>query len=130
MAGNLRWKFHDPEGTLPDFVFPINPSQMDPPDVAGFTDSVGTYDGGVGTYPVAANRQAPLQWTFKGVAYGAEMMATLNAWVTNARPIHISDHYGQVWRVLISDITADRKQTRKVGRQAYTASTLMLGRVS
>ncbi len=130
MSGNGRWKFHDPEGTLDDYTFPVNPNQQDPADVILFNDTpIPTQEGAQG---VLTAIQGPQQWTFSGTSLSQEQIDEFQIWIDNGRNVEITDHYDQTWLVQLTDIsTMTRKLAhRSSARINWVVQALMIGKVS
>lgn len=122
---NWLWTFHDPDGTLPDWTFPVNPNAMDAPEIGhDIVISPWNIDGS------SAPRETPTspsQWSFGGVLYTLDHHDTLEAWLENGRPIVLTDHYGRAWKIQLVSVDTQRGGTRRhPQRHTYTAQALML----
>lgn len=122
-----RWKFHDPEGEMGDWTFPVNPSRHDPPE-PGET---------VNPEPVSvdgSNRDLPQptppsSWSWDGLFYTLAELDIMHDWLEHGRPIQLTDHLGQHFTIQLSGVEATRNGSRNFPeRHKYTASALMLTR--
>lgn len=124
-----RWSYHDPEGTLVDYTFATSPNQRDDPELEEPMDALPTgVDGAVAVLPTSPQ---PADWSFKGICFTLADLAQHEVWMDNARPIELTDHHGQTWRIQIRDIETARKGSRAFPeKQEVTVHCVMLGRVA
>ena len=128
----IRWKLHDEDapavGSLPDWVFPINPNKMDSPELLEEVSAEPvSFDG---TNRDTVQPSTPGEWSFQGVLYTLEDVDMLVLWLDHGRAIHLTDHYDRTWRIQLQDIGLQRAGTRlRPHRHTYSVSALMLGRV-
>lgn len=123
-----RWKFHDPDGVLADYTFWHSPASRDDPELDEAMDALPT--GVRGEYVALPQAPAPMDWTFKGVVYSLAELGQFETWLDNARPIHVTDHHNQTWRIQIHDMDTTRKGSRLYPeKQEVTVRCLMLGKV-
>lgn len=123
-----RWKFHDPDGVLADYTFAHNPASRDEPELDEPMDPLPVWvDGAYVAMPGARTTQ---DWSFKGVVYTLADLAQFEAWLDNARPIELTDHHSQVWRIQIRDIETTRRGSRIwPEKHDVTVRCMMLGKV-
>ena len=132
----LRWTFH--EETLPgisvtdalaDWTIPVNPARMSAPEmIENISAEPRNVDSGNRD---TESPRVPVQWTFEGVLYTLAELDTLEAWLDRGHVIHLTDHFGRTWRVLLEDVNAVRNGSHIYPeRHRYTATCQMLGEVT
>ena len=129
MSANGRWKFHDPEGNLADYIFHTNPNQQDAADIPLDQDTpIPTQDG---TQGVMTAIQGPQPWTFSGTSMTQAQIDMFQTWIDNGRNIEVTDHYNQTWLIQLSDIsTITRKNAHhSSARINWTLTGFMIGRI-
>lgn len=120
-----RWKFTDPDGVLSPWIFSINPSRMDSPDpvesinIAPKSPVNGNFD-----IPQPVKGQ---EMTWDGVWRTLDEQDAFATYLNNARPIHVTDHYGRVMSVLLTYADTTRAGTRMwPERHKFTVHSTLL----
>lgn len=126
----IRWTLYDPN--MPElWTMPINPDKMDSPH---FGRSLGSAEGTRQDSRVRVIDTAPQmkEWSFTGVIRTQEHHDKLHYWAQKRNPIHVKDHLGRTFEVVIKRFDpVDRRPTATVPwRGRYTMTCLLIRRVS
>lgn len=124
-----KWTFHDPV-TTETYVFPISPYQM-----TTLTPKHSHIVGAAGGHSEQRKRitEAPTQpfdWSFTGRIRTQQQHDDLDEWTRKGYPIHVSDHLGRTWEVLIRSFKPKDLRGRLSTRWEYDIAGTVLGRVS
>ena len=127
-----RWVLTDP-ATDETWTMPINPDQMTSPHPAPKRLRT-QYGIRRGVHRIRTFMSAPTanDWEWQGVIRTEEHYDALVAWAQKPNEVHVTDHLGRTWEVLISQFQpTDRKPTVNVPwRLRYRMRALVLRKVS
>lgn len=128
----VRWTFDDP--TVPEsFTVPINPNEMGSPhQVRDIAMAAGSLGGLNRIRIVDKVPQVPKEWAFGGVIRTKEHHDELLRWTKKKHPIHVSDHLGRTFEVIIKNFEpVDRTPTPNVPwRLRFTLTTFLLKEIT
>jgi hypothetical protein len=115
-----RWIFHDPDGVLDDWTFPNNPSRRDPPQLVENVQPTSADLHGHHYDSVAA--PSPTTESWDGVFYTLVNLDVFQAWLDNARPVRVTDHFGLRYLLMIDSLDTQRAGSKRhPERHKYTA---------
>lgn len=118
------WKMKDLV-TNEEYVFPINPNQMNPPFNAKNLNVFPGLD-----YRTVKAPPVPGEWNFGGVCRGEDMHDALVDWSSRGHLLEITDHLNRTFRVLPSRIEmADKRSRHEPWKFTYTISGLLVEQV-
>lgn len=128
----LRWTFTEVD-TSETYTVPINPDAMTSPFKDRSLEHAASKRFG-GSTAITSFRHAdsPKEWEFSGVIRTQAHHDALKAWEQKPGLIHISDHLGRVFEVMLTSFApTDRKPTGGVTwRLRYVMKALVLRQVS
>lgn len=124
-----RWLFHDPDGAMLDWTFPMNPASMQEPEI-GDAVQINNVNSLIGSHDPQVPQPA-VSWQFEGVVYTNADHDRFEEWMLNARPIDLTDHFNRTWRIYLENVDLVRAATRRrPERYKYTARAQVLERVA
>lgn len=126
-----RWVLTDP--TVPEsWTMPINPDSMSSP--FGTREMSTSYGSLLGQRRLRTflTPASAVQWEWSGVIRTKEHHDALEAWSRKPGKVHVTDHLGRTFEVLIASFEpTDRRPTPNVPwRLRYTMKTMLLRRIS
>lgn len=127
----MRWTLSDP-ATSETWAMPINPDAMTSPFPGkSIVTAYGSRRGR--RRPRTVMTPPPIvEWEWEGVIRTEAHYDQLHTWATKGREVHVTDHLGRTWEVLLQAfIPEDRKPTPQTPwRMRYSMRSLILRRVA
>jgi hypothetical protein len=125
------WTLTDPI-TSAVYVMHNNPDKMTSPWPAKDFSHVRSNHTGQERARAFQAKPSPTQWQWEGVIRSQAHYDALLLWAAKPYPIHVTDHLGRTWQVVIRRFAPeDRRPTRAVPvRMRYVMETLNLGEVT
>lgn len=128
-----RWSLRDP-ATGETWVMPLSPDSMSSPHATRRLDTIPSIVQGGGRMRLRTfmTPESAVEWEWGGVIRTQAHHNALEAWARKEGEVHVSDHLGRTWAVLITSFQpTDRRPTPSTPwRLRYTMSALILRRVS
>lgn len=126
-----RWVLTDP-ATSETWTMPINPNAMTSPFPSkNLSHAYGVLRGSERAQSFL-HPPALVQWEWRGVIRSQEHHDTYLHWAAKSSEVHVTDHLGRTWEVLITAFEPeDRKPTaRTEWRMRYAVRAVITRRVS
>jgi hypothetical protein len=104
-VAGYKWVLHDTDPDIPDYIFAINPNEMESPYVPKtMTMSGMTIDGKYRGFQL----DTPHPWQFTGVLHTKAQYENLRERARRGNKALLADHLGRIWEVRLTHFEATR----------------------